>query len=97
MYHGQNRGKQKNVNYAKNVNFSKIRWKFINFAEIGGIYKTCGNRENYAICIIRLGGWTHLPTASCVTFGARGVGLNITILERCPQLTSVDLEQEMRD
>jgi len=29
--------------------------KFINFAEIGGIYKFCGERGEFALCIIGLG------------------------------------------
>jgi len=34
--------------------------KFRNFDVIGGIYKFCGNRGEYAICIIALGEWTPL-------------------------------------
>jgi len=44
--------------------FNAKNWEtFINFAEVGGIYNSFGNREEYAICIIGLGGWTPLrPT-----------------------------------
>lgn len=42
-------------------------------AEIGGIYKFLGNMGEYAICLIYLGGWTHLPIALYKSlFGLRG-------------------------
>jgi len=55
MPHGQNRGKQKTLIKQK----SQLN-------ENRGIYKFCGNRVEYAICIIGLGlrGWTSLGVST---------------------------------
>jgi len=39
-------GEAKNVNLEKRRKLNKSREEFINFAEIGGIYKLCGHRGN---------------------------------------------------
>jgi len=56
MHHGQNKEKQKTQIKQKNINLEEIWRKYINICENRvEIYKCCGDRGEYAICIIGLG------------------------------------------
>jgi len=43
MHYGKKGVEAKKVNKAKKCKLNESRGKIINFAEIGGIYKFCGN------------------------------------------------------
>src|SRR6218665_1043616 len=53
-------GKPKNVNSAKNVNLAEIGGMCTFCGNRGEIYKFSLHREEYAIFIIGVGGWTPL-------------------------------------
>jgi len=50
----------------------KLSQKNVDFVEMGGIYKFCGNTRGYAISIIGLGGWTPLTAIQKQQFRVPG-------------------------